>query len=82
MVIVSAFFHSKVPLHVVVSVVRGNSLISHLLLLVASRQWHALWHSETRPTKSTLDCEDCQLIQSHFEAIKVIREVRHKVAQI
>ena len=47
--------------------VRGDSLISHLLLLVASRHWHVHWHSESRPTDSTLDCEDCQLIQANFD---------------
>ena len=47
--------------------VRGNSLIPHLLLLIASRHLHVHWHSEIRPSGSTLDCEDCQLIQSNFE---------------
>ena len=47
--------------------VRGNSLISHLLLLIASRHGHTHWHSESHPIESTLDCEDCQWTQSNFE---------------
>ena len=56
---VAAFSASRFLLHIVVSMVRGNSLSSHLLLPIASRHWHVHWHSDLHPSESTLDCQDC-----------------------
>ena len=66
---VSAFSDQRFPLDNVVSMVRGNSLISHLLLLIASRHWHVHWHSEIRQSENNLDCEDSQLVQSNFQKV-------------
>ena len=64
---VSAFSDPRFLLHNLVSMVRGNSLSCHVLLLIASHHWHVHWHSESHPTERTLGCQDSPLIQSNFE---------------
>ena len=53
-----------------VRMVRGNSRISHMLLLIVSRQWHPHWHA--------LDCQDSQLTHAN---VKESLEVDGKVAR-
>ena len=56
------------PLRNVSSLLRGNLVISHLLFLITSRPWRVHWHLE-HLIESTLDCEDCKLIQSNFAKV-------------